>query len=213
MAVTVCSTAASADGNEANTIANVPVPRLQTTIELSSLGPASVVKKMAFSPDGRFLAIVINPTFGKTDIVVWDLQLNRKQSHIHSLSDYGDLYYQDLLWWPDGKVISFGIKQQWDPMSGDALPDNPAVGRAARLNKDGSKMLTIAGSITGPSYIHIYNTVTWELQRIYVDGFRVETAAWTTENKIVVGVRQTKDTVGQTIDNYRQRHVRSDPDR
>jgi hypothetical protein len=183
--------------------AQVPVPRLEKTIDLSGLGSGIVaVRKATFSPDGRFLAIVAAPAPLKTDIVVWDLQLDRKQSLIHSPFDYGDLWDHDLLWSRDGKVISFGAKRQWDPMTGDALPDNPAIGRAARLNKDGSKMLTIVGAIGQPSYIHIYDTRNWALQKIFVDGLSVQTAAWTAENKIVVGVHVTKETFGKTIDGY-----------
>ena len=200
MAIT-SSTAQNSEGNQAAGSHHVPEPKLEKTIDLSDLGPVtSAVKKMTFSPDGRFLAIVDNPTHMKTDIVVWDMLLDRKQSHIHCPFDYGDLWDHDLLWSRDGKVISFGAKRQWDPMTGEDLPDNPAIGRAARLNKDGSKMLTIVGPIGQPSTIHVYDTSTWALQKIYVDGFAVETAAWTAEDKILVGVHVTRETYGKEID-------------
>ena len=198
---TTSSTAQNSEGNQAAGGHHVPEPKLEKTIDLSDLGPVtSAVKKMTFSPDGRFLAIVDNPTHMKTDIVVWDMLLDRKQSHIHCPFDYGDLRDHDLLWSRDGKVISFGAKRQWDPMTGEDLPDNPAIGRAARLNKDGSKMLTIVGPIGQPSTIHVYDTSTWALQKIYVDGFAVETAAWTAEDKILVGVHVSRETLGKEID-------------
>ena len=100
------------------------------------------------------------------------------------------------------KTISFGAKQQWDAMTGQALTDNPAIGRGARLNKDRSRMLTIVGVVGAPSNIYIYDTATWALQKVYVDGLAVETATWTAEDKIIVGVHPTNGMVGQTIDGY-----------
>lgn len=195
---------AASSNEKTNIVASVgvPVPKLLKTIDLRDLGSTSVVKKMTFSPDGRYLAIVDNPAHMQTDIVVWDLQLDKKQSHIHCPYNYGDLSDHDLLWSRDGKIISFGAKRQWDPMSGEALPDNPAIGRAARLNKDGSKMLTIVGAIGEPSYLHIYDTKDWTLKKIYVDGLAVQTAAWTAEDKILVGVSVTKEVFGKTIDGH-----------
>ncbi len=69
----------------------VPIPKLQKTIDLSDMGSATAVRTMTFSPDSRYLAIVVNPQFMKTDIVVWDMQLNKKQAHIHCSYNYGDL--------------------------------------------------------------------------------------------------------------------------
>lgn len=147
---------------------------------------------MAFSPDGRYLAIVINTTtIAQTDIVVWDMKLNKEQSYIHCQGNYSVQSNDNLLWSIDGKIISFGAKRQWDPMTGESIPDNPAIGRAARLNKDGSKMLTIvteADGKHGKHFIYIYDTRTWELQKIYGDGLIIESAAWTSDDKIMVGV-------------------------
>jgi hypothetical protein len=175
-------------------------PKNIRTIDLSDLGKSSVMKKMTFSRDGHCLAIVDNPTYMKTDIVVWDMQLNKQQSHIHCPYDYGDLIDHDLLWSRDGKTISFGAKRQWNPITGETLADNPAIGRAARLNKDGSRLLTIVGAIGEPSYIYVYNTDDWSVQKIYVDGFAVKTAAWTAENKILVGVGITNEFFGKSMD-------------
>ncbi|MBV6754792.1 hypothetical protein KV580_31215 [Pseudomonas chlororaphis] len=191
-----------ANAAPSNTMTNVtvPMPRLQKTIDFSDFLSSPIVKKLTFSPDGRYLAIVYNLASSSTDIIVWDIQRDKKQSHIHCLYDYGDMSDHDLLWRRDGKVISFGAKQQWDPMTGDSLPDNPAIGRAARLNKDGSKMLTIVGAIGEPSYIYIYDTRDWTLQKLYVDGLAVQRAAWTAEDKIMVGVNGTRETLNKNID-------------
>ncbi len=138
----------------------------------------------------------------KTDIVVWDMKLGREQAHIHCEYNYGVLPDHDLLWSRNGKIISFGARRQWDPMSGEALPDNPAIGRGARLNKDGSKMLAIVGAIGEPSYIYIYDTETWDLQKLYVDGLHVGFAAWTADDKILVSVNVTKEAFGKVLDGH-----------
>lgn len=182
---------------------HVSTPKLQKAIDLRVTGTSmSTVKKMTFSPGSRYLGIVESPAFLKTDIVVWDLQLGREQSRIHCQSNYADLPDHDLLWSSDGKVISFGAKRQWDPVSGEALPDNPAIGRGARLNKDGSKLLTIVGAIGEPSYIHAYDTKTWALQKVFVDGLAVVTAAWTVDDRILVGVDVTRETFGKSLDGH-----------
>jgi len=196
------SSAASANGTVGSAIAHqVSIPKLQKTIDLRGLGSAlSTIKKMTFSPDSRYLAMVESPAWLTTDIVVWDLQLGKVQSHIHCSYNYADMPDHDLLWSADGKVISFGAKRQWDPMSGEALPDNPAIGRGARLNKDGSKLLTIVGVIGAPSYIYVYDTKTWDLHKIYVDGLAVQAAAWTTDDRVLVSAGVTKETFGKTLD-------------
>ena len=187
-----------------NTASNeqVPIPKLVRTIDLSHIGSVVAVRKLSFSPDSRYLAIVVDPELGKTDIVVWDMEKGKPQSHIHCPYQYGVLADHDLLWSRDGKVISFGAKRQWDPMTGEALPDNPAIGRAARLNKDGTKMLTIVGALGQPSYIHVYDTKTWELQKIYLDGFAAVAANWTADDKIFVNTSLTHELYSQVIDGY-----------
>jgi WD40 repeat protein len=180
----------------------IPVPKLEATIDLSKIGSQIAIRKLSFSSDGRYLAIVVDPEFGKTDIVVWDVENGKKQSHIHCPYQYGVLDDHDLLWNRDGSVISFGAKRQWNPITGDALPDNPATGRGARLNKDKTKLLTIVGFIGDPSYIHIYDVNTWELQKVYADGLYVEAAAWTSEDKILVGLHTTRETLHKTFDGY-----------
>ena len=180
-----------------------PIPKLQKTIDLSDVIKRNgAVMKMTFSPDSRYLAIVAAPEPGKTDRVVWDLKQDRQQALIHCPPDHHNITVQDILWLQDGKVITFGAKWQWDPMTGEPLPDNPVIGREARLNKDGSKMLTISGPMVGPSYLNIYDTKDWSLQKLYVDGLAVETAAWTAEDKILVGAAVTKETFKKTIDGH-----------
>ena len=201
-------TARAADGapstssNTAHT-AQISIPKLTRTIDLSHIGSVVAVRKLSFSPSGRYLAIVVDPELGKTDIVIWDMKTGKTQSHVHCPYQYGVLADHDLLWIRDGKVISFGAKRQWDPMTGESLPDNPAIGRAARLNKDGTKMLTIVGAVGDPSYIHVYDTRTWELNKLYQDGLSVVTAAWTADDNIVVGAGLTHGLYSKVIDGYK----------
>lgn len=190
----ICAQAITSDSSNIKTPTITP----DKTIDFSDVG---YVMKMTFSPDGRYLAVVVDPDSFKTDIVVWDMQLQKRQSHIHCEYNYGIMRDHDLLWSRDGKVLSFGAVRQWDAMTGASLPNNPVIGRAARLNKDGTKLLTIVGAIGDPSYIHVYDTDNWALQKIYTDGLSVETAAWTAENKIVIGVSGA-NRIGETVDGH-----------
>ncbi|MDI2590614.1 hypothetical protein POF45_04090 [Pseudomonas sp. 681] len=200
--VGMCNHASAAPGESSSVLASVvvPTPTFQKTISFGDFFSRPFVEEIVYSPDGRYLAIVYHSAYMQSDIVIWDLQLDKKQSHIHCPFDYGNMSDVHLLWSRDGKVISFGAKRQWDPLTGASLPDNPAIGRSARLNKDGSKMLTIIGAIGEPSYIYIYDTKSWALQKLYVDGLAVKKAAWTSEDKIMVGVSGTIQTLNKNID-------------
>jgi WD40 repeat protein len=183
--------------------AQVTTPKLQRTIRVGGLlFDTLAVMKMTFSPDSRYLAIVTWSSASSTDVVVWDMERDRQQSRIHCQYDYASDSEDILLWSADGKTISFGAKKQWDPMTGDPLPDNPAIGRAARLNKDGSKMLTLVGTIGDPSSVYVYDTKTWALQKIYVDGLAVPAASWTADDKILVSAMTTTETAGKTLDGH-----------
>ena len=201
--------AANASATPGNAPSDVKVvdrastPRLQKTIDLRISGTAiSTVAKMTFSPDSRYLAVVESPAWMQTDIVVWDLQLGKEQSRIHCPYNYAAMSDHDLLWSSDGSVISFGAVRQWNPLTGEALPDNPAIGRQGRLNKDGSKLLTIVGTVGNPSYIHVYDTKTWKMRKIYVDGMAVTSAAWTADDRILAGTTVTSETYGKTLDGH-----------
>lgn len=184
----------------------IPEPRLVGKIDLSHIGSVVAIRKLSFSPDSRYLGIVVDPELGKTDIVVWDMEKGKPQSHIHCPYQYGILADHDLLWSRDGKVISFGAKRQWNPMTGEALPDNPAIGRAARLNKDGTKMLTIVGALGQPSYIYVYDTQTWDVQKIYLDGFFPISANWTASNKIFIGANLSHELYLRKTDGYQAKN-------
>ncbi|RDU98756.1 WD40 repeat domain-containing protein [Trinickia dinghuensis] len=189
-----------------------PTPKLERTISLGhapllGLGAlagkfAPIVKKMSFSPDGRYLGLVETTSESATDIVVWDIAANKEQARIHCDFNYADLPWEKLLWLQGGKVVTFGDGAQWDAMSGKALPDNPARGRMARLNKDGTKMLGISGTIGDPSTIFVYDTRTWVEHKIDVDGLYVGAAAWTADDKIIALVSETADSRGKVANGH-----------
>ncbi|MGN6232416.1 MAG: WD40 repeat domain-containing protein [Trinickia sp.] len=189
-----------------------PVPKLERTISLGHaplLGLevlagkfAPIVKKMSFSPDGRYLGLVETTSESATDIVVWDIEANKEQARIHCDSDYADFEWEKLLWLQGGKVVTFGAGPQWDAMSGKALPDNPAVGGLERLNKDGTKMLTVSGTIGNPSTIHVYDTKTWAEQKIDLEGLQVGSAVWTADDKIMATVSETADSRGKVANGH-----------
>jgi WD40 repeat protein len=192
---------------------NPPVPKLERTISLGhapllGLGTlagkfAPIVKKMSFSPDGRFLGLVVTTSESPTDIVVWDVKANKEQARIHFDQVYADMPWEKLLWLQGGKVVTFGAKWQWDAMTGKALPDNPATGGMARLNKDGTKMLTVSGTLGDPSTIHVYDTKTWAERKIDMDGLYVGAAAWTATDKIIVTASATAESKGKVVDGHR----------
>ncbi|MEW6339650.1 MAG: WD40 repeat domain-containing protein [Pseudomonadota bacterium] len=184
--------------------ASVTTPKLQRTIKLGGLLSESIeIMKISFSPNGRYLGIVGSGHSSPTIIVVWDMQRDREQSRIHCQYDYSTTEEDHLLWSSDGKTLSFGPKMQWDAMTGDTLPERPAVGFSARLNKDGSKLLTLVGTLGDPSDIYVYDTKTWALQIIHADGLRVTTASWTTDDRILVSAMPTSETgEGKTLDGH-----------
>ena len=186
----------------------VPVPKLVRTIDLSGMGAAVFIKQVVFSPDSRYLAILYcpGPSLEKVDIAVWDLEKNKLQSYINGTFPYAGTTGDNLIWSHDGKVISFGVRLQWSTMTGNPLPNNPAIGHNARINKDGTKMLTIVGALGQPSHIHVYDTATWVKQEIYLNGFIADSVAWTAEDKIIVGASITHDLYSKAINGYQPKN-------
>ena len=93
-----------------------------------------------------------------------------------------------FFWSPDSRVISFGVKEQWDALTGAALPELPLQqGSDLRLNKDGTKMLVLEAIKVKP-YFRIYNLKDQTVEKIPVDGMWVQSAAWTSDDKILIGV-------------------------
>lgn len=190
-----------ATGNAAST--QVTTPKLQRTIRVGGLlSDRLIVMKMSFSPDSRYLGIVTRNSAGTTDIVVWDMEQDRQQSRIHCKGDFDITPSDQLLWTPDGKAILFGAKRQWDPLTGEALPDNPVVGGSARLNRDGSRLLTLAGTMGGPTYVNLYDTKMWALQTIEVEGVYATAASWTADDKILINAIPNREIENKTMDGH-----------
>ncbi len=178
-------------------------PKLRKVIDLTVSGTSlSTVRKMKFSPDSRYLAIAENTDILKADVVIWDMLEWRQHVRIHLPYDYAGSSGWKLFWSADGKIISFASRRQWDTVTGEALPDRPVVGRDGRLNKDGSKLLTIVGEIGVPSDIYVYDTKTWTAQKLHLDGLAAETAAWTADDRIVVGAAVTRESKGKMLDGH-----------
>lgn len=185
--------AAAGLNNDAAPSLSVPIPRLAKVIDYDDhggglFGSEHFIKALAYSPDGNYLAIgyIVDPN--ALELVVWDLLGNKQQTRIHHPMRFSTAGVLDLLWSHDSKIISLGMKQQWVAQTGQQLPDNPVVGGRPQLTKDGSKLLTIFGSVGKPSYIYVYDTQSWALQKIDMEGLLVNSAAWTADGNIMVGV-------------------------
>ena len=189
--------------------AQPPVPKLERTISLGHtqlIGmagqTASTVETMSFSPDGRYLGIVESTSDDVIDIVVWNVERNKEQTRIRCGRDDTDSTLDRLLWLQGGKVVTFGAGAQWDAMTGNRLADNAAMGAMARLNKDGTRMLTVSGAPGEPSTIHVYDVKTWAEQNVDAGGLHVDAASWTSDDKVMVTVEATSRTNGTTVDGH-----------
>lgn len=174
--------------NKVPTTITPSVPVLETTINLRAISWNASASQLAFSRDGNLLAMLIVPQLGESRIVVWNIEKNKKQAEIPCAFNYAmtPFGWYSLLWNVDGTVISFGAKKQWNALTGSELPDNPAIGRQASFNKNGTKLLTVVGAM-GETYVaHVYDTRTWEKRELYMDGLSIEVAKWTNQDKIIM---------------------------
>lgn len=210
--------------HQANSNGNVRItaPHLkhERTIDLKHKVWASCLRKLAFSPDGRYLAIIDNPTMGVSTLIIWDMQNNREQSRTTDLEPFGDWPNVNILWDPEGKYVTIGFgnpaagipMRLWDPMTGKVLKEEGVRASYAKLNKDGTKLLASMG-ITQNTF-RIYDTKTWYFKEFVWDGDIIETISWTVDDKVIVvgdsKVRErsssdgliirTSDTIARLID-------------
>lgn len=181
-----------------------PVPKLEQKISFEHIAlqgrekgtlVSPIVRKLSFSPDGRYLGIVEGYGESETDVVIWDMVRRKEQARFSSDLEYAAAAFDDLIWLRGGKVVTFDGVQQWDVMTGQRLADNPVKGESARLTKDGTKMLTRFGEGDVHTSILVYDTKTWSEQRIAFGGAPVAAATWTADNKILAVVGARRDDV------------------
>jgi len=181
-----------------------------STFRLPNESNASV-SRIVFSPDGRYLAVLVDNTSRRvSDIIVWDLKLDREQSRIENLPIYAVPYIK-ISWSPDGRYISLGIggqgwpMQLWNPLTGtvekklDVKSAIPSV-----YSGDGSKLLVNTTPIVSLHPIEgsyrVYDTRSWDFRDYSADGLMVQTLAWTSDQKIILAGVWPRWSVGRSID-------------
>lgn len=176
-----------------------------------NLGSNFAVVRLAYSPDGRYLAI---GDAGSSTIVIWDVEQNHEQARIHTRSNEGQptwpskwLHWnpeQDIYWSPDGRLITNGVGnfqsawkgdllktiEFWDPMTGKVVHELPAIAinGLLRFNQDGSKLLVHSGQFA-KEYRYsftVYDTHTWQSKDYDTDGVMISKLVWTSNEKVLV---------------------------
>ncbi|MBP7231325.1 MAG: WD40 repeat domain-containing protein [Syntrophaceae bacterium] len=197
--------AASGKGDKMIDDTSMPKPKLTNKIDLSYVGKASCISRLAFSPDGRYLAIVDDPYPLMSTIIIWDLHQGREQTRIENLPPHTNDPDTNLLWGADGKYITFGKGfnekypiQFWDPMTGKLIKELAVSSPcgSARLNRDKTKMLVR----TGDQSFRIYNTKTWEFKDYDSEGLGIISISWTSEDKVLIAGIWPPNSVGKTLD-------------
>lgn len=186
---------------------NVPHPKLMREISVGGLSHRSSIAKLTFSPNGRYLGIVDNVNVSASAVRIWDLTLNKEITYIQTSFEYGSFLNEELLWSPDGNVITFGSGGPdrtilfWDPFSGLIIhkisSDKPVLW--SRYNEDGRKLLVFIMNKTERAY-RIYDTNTWNFDEYGNDFLRISSLSWARGDKILVAGVVAKKNEGKTID-------------
>lgn len=172
--------------------------QLKQRISLWNVGFHSFIKKLSFSPDGRYLAIVDAPDIASSMLVIWDIREDREQSRIEGLEPYGDWPQVSPIWSADSRSITFGTggprhpMRFWDPLTGkverDLEVDRPAI--FSRYNHDGTQLLVNTTSILSNGLknatFRIYNTNDWTFKDFSAGEIATQTLFWTTNDDVVV---------------------------
>lgn len=177
----------------------VPLLVLHHTISLNDVGKNVFVRRLEFSPDGRLLAAEVDGEIGKTLIVILDAATGKKLSLIPSPVYSGMDTATTLQWVDGGTIISLNAKYRWNALAATRLPDIPVIGRLRRFNRDRTKLFSAENGLGTPSYLHIYDTGSWQGRRFSAEGFSIKAAAWTADDNVLLSVANTQETFGKTI--------------
>jgi len=201
----------AARSDEAQAAATPTNPKFRKTIRPGGLFTNFfVVSRLAFSPDGRYLAIANG---GLPFVVVWDLERDREQSHFRLPGRVGGerspCWGRDerLLWSPDGRFITDGASyaevfrprnvapKDWDPapylfmsfmdpMTGQVAQKVNMQGTHGVFNRDGSKLATFYQR--SPGKLLIYDTHTWARTEIDTGLIATPEFDWAEDGRILV---------------------------
>ncbi len=192
-----------------NTTPNVPQIRHERTIDMSSLGSRLWVVEVTYSPDGRFLGLIM-ADIAKTEIVVWDLEKDRLQARIAPPGNFGLAPHTHLRWNPDGKSIAVGNAgppdypmQIWDPMTGAIVKELIVDRQCSRIsfNRDGSKCLVMTTLFRKPYNIQgfrIYDSNSWTFDDFDAEGLYVLAVTWALGNLVLVAGNWTRGSAGSS---------------
>ena len=198
----------SAGTKDQGTAAQQIGPKIEhiRTIDISFVGRESWVKKLTFSPDCRYLAIVEDPDITTSTIIIWDLKMNREQARIVGLPSFGDMPQSELLWSPDGKSITYGgghPMKFWDPMTGAIIKELNIDCKDvwSRYNRDGTMLLVDKGITLNNEGFRVYNTNDWTYMDYNNDGISIRTMSWTADDLVMVAGTGSGTEKEQIIDN------------
>jgi len=169
-----------------------PAPKLsyKETIHLWEEGLFSTVMQLAFSPDGKYLAIVDVASPGNTDVIIWNLSEDKKQSLI---SIKGTFFGEDptdiLQWAPNGEYVTFtygdGTDNRpmvcWNPETGEVEKKIPILSGGARFNISGSEMAVPLGRT-----LRVYDTRSWAYKDFQDDHYRIDSIVWISKDRLLM---------------------------
>ncbi len=190
-----------------NTTPNVPQIRHERTIDMSSLGSRLWVVEVTYSPDGRFLGLIMADT-AKTEIVVWDIETDRLQARIAPLGNFGLGPHTHLRWNPDGTSIAVGNAgppdypmQIWDPMTGAIVKELSVDRQCSRIsfNRDGSKCLVMTTLFRKPDDLlgfRIYDTNSWAFDDFDAEGLTIGAVTWALGDLVLMAGTWTSRSAG-----------------